>query len=112
SADGTLRLWDSDPASPTYASEIARFEGDGNFDVAALSPDGKFLAAGDGGGGVHLLEVLHDATDKAVWLERVEHARQQGIVNNLPAGNLTRESRPTAFQRFFRKLLPSRKPDG
>lgn len=68
STDRTLRLWE-------VASErqIAHLDGDFAFLALSLAPDGKSLAAGDSGGRVHLIDILLDAADKAVWL-----ARQRG----------------------------------
>jgi len=36
----------------------------------SLAPDGRTLAAGDGLGRVHVLDILLDEDDKARWLRR------------------------------------------
>jgi WD40 repeat protein len=62
SSDKTVRLWEA-----ASGRELARFEGEGTFYCASLSPDGKSLAAGDSGGRIHLLGVLFDERDKIIW---------------------------------------------
>jgi WD40 repeat protein len=44
-SDGTARLWD-----PETGKEVARFRGRGAVDVAALAPDGRFVALAGGTG--------------------------------------------------------------
>ena len=64
SHDGTLRLWEV-----ASGREIARLDGDGPFNEI-LAPDGKSLAAGDSGVRVHLIDIVHDAVGKEIWLAR------------------------------------------
>jgi WD40 repeat protein len=68
SDDRTLRLWEA-----ASGQEIARLDGDSVFLAIYVAPDGKSLAAGDSGGRVHLIDIIHNDADKAAWL-----ARQRG----------------------------------
>jgi len=68
SSSNTLQLW-----AVADGRELARFDGDYRFRHLALAPDGKSLAAGDYG--VHLLDILLDASDKAAWLARPAAAK-------------------------------------
>ncbi len=128
SSDTTLRLWDADPASPTYARELARLDGDGAFLALAVSADGRALAAGDAGGRVHLIDILPGAA-KAAWLARRESgglARAaspapvsatgdapggDGPSETIPAADAAKldaaaKPRPSAFRRVLRALMP------
>jgi WD40 repeat protein/ribosomal protein L9 len=63
SGDETLRLWEV-----ASGRELARFASDSLFRCLALAPTGNSLAAGDNGGRVHLIGILVDEADKAIWL--------------------------------------------
>jgi WD40 repeat protein len=53
STDRTLRLWDL-----ATGCELAVFTGDSQFSCCAVTPDGRFVVAGDRAGQVHVLEIL------------------------------------------------------
>jgi WD40 repeat protein len=53
SDDRTLRLWDL-----VTGRELAVFTGDAQFSCCAFTPDGRLVVAGDGGGQIHVLEIL------------------------------------------------------
>ena len=67
SSDRSLRLWDT---LLTSSPGLARLDGDGRLDSPTLSPNGKFLIAGDALGRVHLIDILIDNPDKAAWLRK------------------------------------------
>jgi WD40 repeat protein len=58
-------LWLREVAS---GQEIAFLDGD--FPFLSLALNGKSLIAGDGGGRVHLIDILIDEADKTAWLAR------------------------------------------
>ena len=54
SEDRTLRMWDM-----TSAREIAVFTGDARFSCyTMITPDARFVVAGDSAGQIHMLEIL------------------------------------------------------
>ena len=99
SVDKTVRLWEA-----ASGREIARLEGDTSFHCMALAPEGKSLAAGDESGRVHRIDVLLDASDKAIWLrDRADkpahdHAHRHGDAN-------TYQRRPSALRRLFAAIV-------
>jgi WD40 repeat protein len=65
SDDCTLRLWEIEGGQ-----ELARLDIDFGVRVLAATSDGKTVAVGDGGGRVHLIEIVIDETSKSAWLGR------------------------------------------
>jgi WD40 repeat protein len=61
SSDATVRLWDV-----AKLRELARLEGEDAFNMLAFAPNGSSLVAS--GGGLHLIDILVDESDKAIWL--------------------------------------------
>lgn len=76
SDDQTVRMWDSDPNSSNFGSELTRLYGDGAFLSVATSICGRFVAAGDSIGRVHILDWISDDAAKATWLARFDDTRR------------------------------------
>jgi WD40 repeat protein len=58
--DRTLRLWDFNPNRSTFGTQLACFDGDGEFTSMAILDGGHAVVTGDANGYVHVFDILLD----------------------------------------------------
>jgi WD40 repeat protein len=68
SDDRTVRLWDV-----ANLRELARLEGEDAFNMLVFAPHRTSVVAA--GGGLHLIDILVDESDKAIWLRALANGR-------------------------------------